>query len=417
MSWTRRRLQFATAGVVVLAWAAVYLGIIMSAPLGDPAVESAAKMNRETALLLAVPTAVYVVAALLVLHFWLAGAGARLSAMDPPGRVLATAVATLPAHRRAWGAAMTAELAEVRGPPARWRFALSCARAVLRLPPSGGWLVLVLATGVVVAATVAAGPAVSAAVPGLGVFAVSFVGLAGGLLLLAIARARRVRFPVPAPTVLVAGGVAAAIAMTVVFLHREPSAAEYLSPAQAVLLATVLAGGLWVAVMSPRSLGASRLAPHLGAGAALIYVVGQLLARRVTEADVPDGVTALLAMLFFLGPPALFFFPALWAGLADRSFRSGVQAGAWTAIVALPLTYALWLYDGLRIYPITGELVFAVDPGPIGVNLADAVFWCLVFAPVVGIPCAVFGAAVAAYGLPARPPQARPGGATVNACP
>jgi hypothetical protein len=108
------------------------------------------------------------------------------------------------------------------------------------------------------------------------------------------------------------------------------------------------------------------------------------------------AATPLLAAVF-LGPAALFSFPALLAAKADRSFRSGLQAGAWTAITFLPLTYALWLYEGLRIYPITGELVFAVDPGPIGVNLADAVFWCLQYAPLVGIPCAVFGAAVAAY--------------------
>lgn len=166
-------------------------------------------------------------------------------------------------------------------------------------------------TGLVVAAAVASGSGVGAAVPGLGGFAVSFVGLAGALVVLAVARGRRVRFPVPAATVLVAGGVAAAIVMTVVFLLREPAAAAYLPPARAVLLAAVLAGCLWVAVASPRSLGTSRLAPR------------------------------------------------------------------------------------------------------IGVNLADAVFWCLMFAPVVGVPCAVFGAALAACIAP-RATQAQPDGAAVN---
>jgi hypothetical protein len=403
MSWTRRRLQVLTAGVMVGAWAVIYLAIITFAPLGDPAVEDGAKLNRETALLLAVPTAVYVVAALLVLHFWLVRAGARLVATDPPGRVLAAAVATLPAHRRDWGAAMCAELDEVRGRPARWRFALSCARAALRLPRFGGLPVLALGAGLVVAATVAAGPVVGAAVPGLGVFAAGFVGLAGGLAL-----TRRVRFPVPAASVLVAGGVAAAIVMTVVFLLREPASAQYLPPGRSVFLAAILAGSLWIAVASPRWLGTSRRAPYLGAGAALVYVVLQVLARRLIGADPSEAVTLLLAPMILFGPAVLFFFPALWAGLADRSFRSGMQAGAWTAITSLPLSFALWLYEGLRIYPITGELVFAVDPGPIGVNLADAVFWCLVFAPVVGIPCAVFGAAAAgAYAAPS-PGRAQP---------
>ncbi|GAA4711932.1 hypothetical protein [Phytohabitans rumicis] len=399
MSWTRRRYQVLTAGLVVAAWAAVYAVMVAtSEPPAPP--ESAAKVNRELAILMAVPTLVYVAAALLVLHFWLTRAGARMSAMDPPERALAAAVATLPEHRRDWGAAMTAELAEVRGRSARWRFALSCAMAAL-WPRTGPWAVPALLAAVVVAATVAAGPVVDAAVPGLGVFAASFLGLAGALMVLAVARSRRARFPVPAATALVVGGVAASIVMTVVFLLREPSAAQYLPPTRAVLLAAVLAGCLWVAVTSPRSLGASRRAPYIGAGAALAYVVGQLVTRRITTdprfaADVPEGVAVLLGLSFFLGPAALYFVPALWAGLVDRSFRSGVQAGAWAAIASLPLTYALWLYEGLRIYPITGELVFAVDPGPIGANLADAVLWCLEFAPVVGIPCAVFGAAVAA---------------------
>jgi hypothetical protein len=143
MSRTQRRLQIATAAVVVLAWAVLYVVVITTAPLSyDPATESAAKVNREFALLLAVPTALWVTAALLLLDHWWFRTGIRLSAMDPPGRLLAAAVATLPDHRREWGMAMHAELAEVRGRSARWQFALSSARAALRLPPLGGWPVL-----------------------------------------------------------------------------------------------------------------------------------------------------------------------------------------------------------------------------------------------------------------------------------
>jgi hypothetical protein len=80
----------------------------------------------------------------------------------------------LPERRREWGRAMLAELAEVEGRSARWRFALSSVGVMLRLPPAGGWPVLALVAGVVVASVAAAGPAVGAAVPGLRVFAVSF---------------------------------------------------------------------------------------------------------------------------------------------------------------------------------------------------------------------------------------------------
>jgi hypothetical protein len=66
------------------------------------------------------------------------------------------------------------------------------------------------------------------------------------MVVLAVARSRwpRLRLPVPAPTVLVTGGVAASIAVTVIFLRREAAAAEYLPPAAAVHLAAVLAGCL-----------------------------------------------------------------------------------------------------------------------------------------------------------------------------
>ena len=137
-----------------------------------------------------------------------------------------------------------ATIAGVQGRSARWRFALSSVGAMLWLPPAGGWPVLALVAGVVVAAVAAAGPAVGAVVPGLRVFAVSFTGLVGGMVVLAVARWRRPRLPVAAPSVLVTGGVAASIAVTVIFLGREPAAAEYLPPAAAVYLAAVLAGCL-----------------------------------------------------------------------------------------------------------------------------------------------------------------------------
>ena len=192
MSRTPRGLLMATAGAVVAAWAVLYVVVVTTAPLSyDPATESAAKVNREFALLLAVPTALWVTAALTLVEHWWPRTGVRLFAMDPPGRLLAAAVATLPDHRHEWGMAMNAELAEVRGRSPRWRFALSSGRVALRLPPVGGWPVLALTTGVVAAAVAAAGPAVDAAVPGLGVFAVSFVGLAGAMVVLAVARAPR----------------------------------------------------------------------------------------------------------------------------------------------------------------------------------------------------------------------------------
>jgi hypothetical protein len=411
MSQTPRRLLIATAGAVVAAWAVLYLVVITTAPLAyDPATESAAKVNREFALLLTIPTALWVTAALVLAERWWPRTGVRLSAMDPPGRLLAAAAATLPDHRREWGMAMHAELAEVQGRSARWRFALSSARAALRLPPVGGWPAPALVATVVAAAVVAAGPAVEAAVPGLGVFAVSFVGLAGAMVVLAVARSRRPRLPVPAATVVVTGGVALAITMTVIFLLRDPAATRYLPPANAVFLAAVLAGCLCIAVAAPRSLRGNRLAPHLGVAAAVVLAVGQLLLMRAAGHEPPvesqrqQLVDLAAALWFWFGPAAVLFVPAVAAGAAGRSFRAGLQAGIWAAIAVLPLTYALWLHEALRLYAINGGLLWFGDGAPEGENLSAALFWTLRFAPLVGLPFAVIGAAIGRGAV--RPPAA-----------
>jgi hypothetical protein len=418
MSGTRRRYQIVTAATVIVAWTGFYLAVVTISP--PPHSEtSRAAVNRELALILAVPTLVYVVAALLLLHHWLSGAGARLSTMDSPGRLLAVAVSTLPIHRRDWGNAMTAELAEIRGRSARWRFALSCARAALWPPRAGGWPVLALVTGVVVAAIQAAGPAVDTAVPGMRVFAVSFVGLVGAMVILAVARSRRPRLPVPAATVLVTGGVTAANAATVIFLLRQPTAAKSLSPAGAVFLTVVLAGCLWVAVASPPSLGTSRLAPHLGVAAAIAFVVGLLLLIRIVydphlDPAARQELGGLMIQWLLFGPAATFFFPAFAAGSLSRSFRSGLQAGVWTAIASLPLAYALWISEALRVYATHGGLLLDGDAGPVGANLGDALFWVLGVIVVVGLPCTVIGAAVGAYKPAPRVAQPEAGGTTTG---
>jgi hypothetical protein len=257
--------------------------------------------------------------------------------------------------------------------------------------------VLALVAGVVVASVAAAGPAVGAAVPGLRVFAVTFTGLVGAMVVLAVVRWRRPRLAVPAPTVLVTGGVAASIAVTVIFLRREPAAAEYLPPAAAVYLAVVLAGCLWVAVATPRWLGTSRLAPHLGAAAAVVFAAWFWLANRTDETEPPLPLVLLLALVLVSVPVAVFFVPAFAAGRAGRSFRSGLQAAVWTVTAMIPLTYAVWLPEGLRRYAIDGRLLVDGEVvAPVGVNLADALVFSLGIFPVLGLTLAVIGAGLGA---------------------
>jgi hypothetical protein len=54
--------------------------------------------------------------------------------LDAPGLLLASVVRALPEARLDWGAAVLAELAQVHGVRARWRFALGCVRVTL-FPP------------------------------------------------------------------------------------------------------------------------------------------------------------------------------------------------------------------------------------------------------------------------------------------
>ena len=68
---------------------------------------------------------------------------------DRPARLLGLAVGFLGPGRAEWGRAMAAELAQVHGRPARWRFALGCAGGTMLVPPrrgESGRVVLVLVT-------------------------------------------------------------------------------------------------------------------------------------------------------------------------------------------------------------------------------------------------------------------------------
>jgi hypothetical protein len=249
---------------------------------------------------------------------------------------------------------------------------------------------------VVVASLAAVGHTVGAAVPGLTVFAVTFTGLVGAIVVAAVARPRRLRLPPPVPIVLVAGGVAASIAVTVVLLRRDPAAAEFLPPLAAVYLAAVLAGCLWVAVASPRWLGANRLAPHLGAAAAVVFAAWFLLTFGADGTEPAYPLVLLLGLVLAFAPFAVLFVPAFAAGLAGRSFRSGLQAAVWTVAATMPLTYALWLPVALRRHAIDGRTLDGELVASVGVNLADALVFCLVILPVFGLTLGVVGAALGA---------------------
>jgi hypothetical protein len=89
--------------------------------------------------------------------------------------------------------------------------------------------------------------------------------------------------------------------------------------------------------------------------------------------------------------------PAFAAGRVGRSFRSGLQAAVWTVTAMIPLTYALWLPEGLRRHAIDGRLLVDGEVvAPVGANLADALAFGLGILPVLGLTFAVIGAGLGA---------------------
>ncbi|MEV0720738.1 hypothetical protein, partial [Asanoa sp. NPDC050611] len=300
-----------------------------------------------------------------------------LSAVDPPARLLAATVALLPARRRDWGRAMLAELAEVRGRSARWRFALSAGWATLLLPPRVGYPFLTLLTATSAAVTAAIGAAVGRAMPELTVFTTTFAGVLAALMVLGVARGHRPHLPAPVPTMLVTGGVVAATVATVVFLRREPDA--HLAPPSAAYLAATLAVCLCLAAAAPRWLGTDRLAPHLGVTSGLAFTAWSLLTIRLDGMEPPMPFVFLLGAVLVGTPFALFMAPAFATARRAGSALPGVQATVWTLIAMIPFTYALWLPETLRRHATDGRTLDGELIAPPGSGLGDAIVFCLGF--------------------------------------
>jgi hypothetical protein len=352
------------------------------------------------AILLAVLGTPWVIAAQLLWRVWWRQAGARLPATDGPAWLLAAAAATLPADRRDWGAAMTAELPQVLDRPSRWRFALGGARAAV-FPPHGRHAAVGLAGMLAVAAVAATALVTGAALPAGRVFALTFVALLGGLVTLAVARSGRVgrAWAGPAVAGLVLAGIAGCIAATTSYLLEHPTyglgyppvTRVSLPPVTAVVLAVGLAGCLWLALAPPRWLRASRHARRFGIGMAIALAAGLVPASRGGSGVMGD---------MFLGAGLLVLAGSLAAAAVGRSFRAGVGAGVWALALGTPLLVAVWLVEALRVYERGGGLLLDGDAGGVGINLGDAIWWSLMVLLLWVLPLGVIGAALGS--APAR---------------
>jgi hypothetical protein len=404
MSRTRRmgRVGGLAAPAVAAAPFAV-LWVLQMRSAHDPLT---ARVRLEMAIWMAVFGTPWMIAAWLLWRAWWRQAGARLSSLDGPGWLLAAAAATLPAGRRDWGAAMTAELAQVQDPGARWRFAAGCARAAV-FPPGGNRAAVGVTAALAVAAVAATVLATGAALPAGRVFAPALVGLVGGLATLAVARSRRVgrTWPGPVAAGLALAGNAASVVATIYYLAEHPSYRQLrgpglgvsLPPVTAVVLAVVLAGCLWLTLRPPRWLLPDRHARRFGVGMALALVAGFVLASRRDLGAMTLDVGILDYLLLAL--PVVLLAGSAAAAAVGRSFRAGLWACAWATVLGAPLLIAVWLAEALRWYQRRGQLLldgeggFGVGGNLVGANLGDAIWWTLIVLVLWALPLGVLGAA------------------------
>jgi hypothetical protein len=387
------------AASVAAATPFAYLWVLQMVNADDPLT---AQARLDMAIWMAVFGTPWMLAAWLLWRAWWRQAGARLSAMDGPGWLLAAAAATLPAGRSDWGAAMAAELAQVQDRAARWRFAAGCGRTAI-LPPGGSRAAVGAAGTLAVAAVAAAALATGAGLPAGRVFAPAFVGLLGGLATLAVARSRRVGRAGPGPAIagLALAGVAACLAATTYYLTEYPSyprahpaaTLASLPPVTAVVLAVALAGCLWLALRPPRWLLPDRHGRWVGIAMALALVAGFVLDSRLVQPGLERGSHGMAGYLL-IGPILVVLTGSAVAGAAGRAFRSGLWACAWAVVLAMPLIIAAWLAEALRWYQQDRGLLLDGEGGlGVGANLGNAIWWPLMFLVLWALPLGVLGAA------------------------
>jgi hypothetical protein len=113
---------------------------------------------------------------------------------------------------------------------------------------------------------------------------------------------------------------------------HPPVISATLTPVTAVVLAVVLAAGLWLAVAPPRWLAGDRLGRRFGVAVALVVAAGFVLVSRLGWHGVDGSDAGMMSYLLFV-PPLTFVAGSATAAATGRSFRTGLTACAWATVL------------------------------------------------------------------------------------
>jgi hypothetical protein len=251
---------------------------------------------------------------------------------DLPEWIVATATDRLPDHRRAWGAAMAAELAAVPSPGHRWRFAAAVLRVAL-LPPARKPATFRVAAAVGTLLAVGATVATTRLLPTLSVFVAVL-----GLLMAGCVSSFAARLPgLPATPARLATaampvtGVLAAVAAVSTVAATHPAATRDPTHVYSVVLALVL-GGYLVAGLSMVTDSPAPAAMWGGvAGACVAVAVSTVIMPAQPAVVVPvSPVIAAATLATTVGV----------AGLTG-SRPAATRAGLLVAVLGAPVQFAI----------------------------------------------------------------------------
>lgn len=263
---------------------------------------------------------------------------------DRARSLLTLAVRRLPPDRRDWGQAMLAELDQVQGRTARWRFTLGCVRVALAPPRAQPPPGLVVRAAIVVGAA-GVGLGIYLVSPALHLFAMLLAVLLAGCAWMALLVSGTAVAALAGPgrilRAVLLTGVAGSVGVVLYGVVRYPGAVgdprDPVLILLSVILAATLTGYTWMALVPPRATTSHLVVVRrygLVGGLAVggLPVVGSVAAEFGYGKPVAGWSWLAVAVAAVAG--------AL-AGRSSGDARAGLQAGLWTGLVGALILFVV----------------------------------------------------------------------------